>query len=669
MPKRQRKTVPALWYSEQSGMYLAPYDQKEDFDTLRSQHPRIKVCYINVWSILACLIEMFFPHKFETQGSDYYIVPSRTYKKPWEFKINNRYTVKWNGNGGLTCLGSELCGECFKQGQLRPYTCAQHVKCEHNSKQSNCDACIAKTLKGTWKEWVACYKDQTDLMSIARSSESRFNFECYECHHPFLISPKQIDMGHFCSFCASKILCTNDSCSSCFGKSFASSPRVGVWCQEKNGNVRPRDVFKHSNKQYWFKCDVCFHPFLCALNNITYGKFCPFCARKSLCLNDDCKQCFNNSFASCPNSKFWDKTVNGDVTPRQVAKHSGKRYGFHCPVCNHKFESTLNKYADIEDFCPYCANRVMCLKEECTLCYTHSMASHYRADCLDPNLNEGKIPREIHQKMSKQMYWWRCPECKHPFDMSLEKILLGHFCPFCAHQRHCNIDNCKMCQQVCDICLVRIAKHVTRISKYHCCTKCLRMAITNDPKDAPLKTHASVSMEQHFLCELQTCAEELLSKWATSWDTAVLPGLAFMPDYLYAFDHNGQVIVTKENCKTKLDITNISYMLQVEVMEINRAYHTAHRDPPDEVRKVQIRDLFNRHNINIGIVWVTVGPAQCQYGHVHDDDIFYEKTSDTGEYFVSDHRWDAFLARVEEVGQALKRLYDAKSNETILIGH
>ncbi len=42
MPKRQREAKPSLWYSAKSGMYLAPYDQRGDFDALRKVHPGIK---------------------------------------------------------------------------------------------------------------------------------------------------------------------------------------------------------------------------------------------------------------------------------------------------------------------------------------------------------------------------------------------------------------------------------------------------------------------------------------------------------------------------------------------------------------------------------------------------------------------------------------------------
>jgi hypothetical protein len=65
-----------------------------------------------------------------------------------------------------------------------------------------------------------------------------------------------------------------------FEKSFASHPKAKYW-SEKNGDVKPRDVFKSSGKKYWFNCGECNHEFESGLNNISGGKWCSNCVNKT----------------------------------------------------------------------------------------------------------------------------------------------------------------------------------------------------------------------------------------------------------------------------------------------------------------------------------------------------------------------------------------------------
>ena len=45
-----------------------------------------------------------------------------------------------------------------------------------------------------------------------------------------------------------------------FDRSFASHEKAKCW-SEKNGEVKPKDVYKGSSKKYWFDCDKCHHSF------------------------------------------------------------------------------------------------------------------------------------------------------------------------------------------------------------------------------------------------------------------------------------------------------------------------------------------------------------------------------------------------------------------------
>ena len=87
-----------------------------------------------------------------------------------------------------------------------------------------------------------------------------------------------------------------------FDRSFASHEKAKYW-SDKNGDVKPKDVYKGSHKKYWFDCDTCGHDFKIALSHTNEGKWCSYCANKKLCDNDNCKICFDKSVASHEKSK------------------------------------------------------------------------------------------------------------------------------------------------------------------------------------------------------------------------------------------------------------------------------------------------------------------------------------------------------------------------------
>jgi len=50
------------------------------------------------------------------------------------------------------------------------------------------------------------------------------------------------------------------------------------------------------------------------------------CSDKKLCDKEDCKKCFEKSFASHEKAKYWSN--KNELKPRQVFKSSGKKYFF-----------------------------------------------------------------------------------------------------------------------------------------------------------------------------------------------------------------------------------------------------------------------------------------------------------------------------------------------------
>lgn len=229
-----------------------------------------------------------------------------------------------------------------------------------------------------------------------------------------------------------------------FEKSFASNSKSEFWSSCKI--LLPRQVYKNSNKKFWFDCNKCYHEFECSLSKVNRdNRWCPYCANKKLCENVDCKTCFDKSFASHPKCVFW--STKNKLSVRNVFRNSNKSYWFHCKECDHTFETVLSRFIKMINNCLYCAipSQILCVDDKCKTCFEKSFASHPKSIYWSER-NESK-PRE-NFKGSHKKYWFNCNKCNHCFEQSLEKILnQNSWCPYCcsAPKTLCDNEDCKVC--------------------------------------------------------------------------------------------------------------------------------------------------------------------------------------------------------------------------------
>ena len=146
---------------------------------------------------------------------------------------------------------------------------------------------------------------------VALNSRKKFWFDCDKCHHSFEIILNSINQSNsWCGFCANKKLCQDNKCSLCFEKSFASHEN-SKHLHDKS--INPRTLFKNTKDKFWFKCNKCNHMFETRLNSINqFNKWCGYCSNppKKLCENNNCKSCFDKSFASHEKSIYWNIEKN-----------------------------------------------------------------------------------------------------------------------------------------------------------------------------------------------------------------------------------------------------------------------------------------------------------------------------------------------------------------------
>lgn len=237
-----------------------------------------------------------------------------------------------------------------------------------------------------------------------------------------------------------KVLCGEETCSTCLERSFAKHPRAVCW-SEKN-EKKPHEVLRCSNKKFLLDCEECGHELHVSLNNVHGDHWCVYCHGGKLCTSPSCNRCHERSFASHPMAINW--SFQNDKMPRDVCKRSDKKYWFDCRDCGHSFHVVL--YSVQKDkYCPFCSNQRLC-SEECHMCFEKSCASHERMKASWSPEN-ALMPRDVFLQSNKKIIF-DCIVCHHRHTTTPNGYCeRTGSCVYCANQRLCENEECASCFQ------------------------------------------------------------------------------------------------------------------------------------------------------------------------------------------------------------------------------
>jgi len=153
--------------------------------------------------------------------------------------------------------------------------CANKKLC----KNKNCSICLKKSFASHPKYIYWNKENKKTARESFKFSKDKIDFDCPDCNHVFSTPLKNVSSGHWCSYCANKILCKNKNCSICLQKSFASHPKYIYWNKENKKTAR--ESFKTSKDKIKFDCPDCNNTFSMHLQNITRGSWCSICKKKT----------------------------------------------------------------------------------------------------------------------------------------------------------------------------------------------------------------------------------------------------------------------------------------------------------------------------------------------------------------------------------------------------
>jgi len=261
----------------------------------------------------------------------------------------------------------------------------------------NCTKCSEKSFACHEKSIYWSTKNELQPNQVFKNCNSKFWFDCPECHHSFESVLSTIFNGSWCPYCSKppKQLCGKDDCNHCNNNSFASHEKAKYWNYELNGDIKPFNIFTTNRNKYYFNCGECGHIIHSVLSEITAkNRWCAYCSHSKLCDNKDCKKCFEASFESDAKVNMWS-AKNGDITPRQVFKSSGKKYWLKCNDCLQDFNVPLSRVIINCYFCPKCLNKTERKLYEKLLNIYKNLIFQYKPDWCKNKLTNRHLPYDF----------------------------------------------------------------------------------------------------------------------------------------------------------------------------------------------------------------------------------------------------------------------------------
>jgi hypothetical protein len=259
-----------------------------------------------------------------------------------------------------------------------------------------------------------------------------------------------------------------------------------------------------------------------------------------------------------------------------------------------------------------------------------------------------------------------CLNCSERSIVSINSLFNKSLvCRHCCTPLACGQEECKTCPPPCSICKIIDSIVIGRFKSPdgHMCRSCYIRS-----GNAPPNLRAKVSLEIYTFCELQRLAkgtphEYLWSDSPTAWDCAVLPGLAYKPDNIWAFGKDDHLFSTRG--AEKLNLGLIEHVIVMEVLEIGIEQHSKARSVPDAVREAEIRAVFEPHPVDF--LYVVI--AAYNHPTAHRDDQFFAKAVNSFEYHLVPSRKAAWTKRIKLVLQELENIFVKKWGVTVFIGN
>jgi len=176
-----------------------------------------------------------------------------------------------------------------------------------------------------------------------------------------------------------------------------------------------------SDKIVWWQCKK-GHEWQAAIKNRGLGRGCPYCAGKSVCVDNSLQTLYPEL------AKQWHPTKNRKLTPDDVTTGSRKKVWWQCKL-GHEWQATVTERRRGSG-CPYCSGKRVC-NDNSLQRLNPQLAKQWH-----PIKNGNLAPNNVTANSQKKV-WWQC-EKGHEWEATVDKRTNGRGCPFCSGKRLCS---------------------------------------------------------------------------------------------------------------------------------------------------------------------------------------------------------------------------------------
>lgn len=172
------------------------------------------------------------------------------------------------------------------------------------------------------------------------------------------------------------------------------------WHPSKNGALKPSDLSYGSAQRVWWQCTINpKHEWESTVTNRTAQggiKKCPICVGKVVTAETNLAICHPNIASE------WHPTKNGELTPADVTRASGKKVWWLCSVKpDHEWYAQVKNRTVLTSGCPFCeednkTRRHYELLYESAQTNADFLETFYKSLEISKNLSKQKLPEKLH---------------------------------------------------------------------------------------------------------------------------------------------------------------------------------------------------------------------------------------------------------------------------------
>ena len=185
------------------------------------------------------------------------------------------------------------------------------------------------------------------------------------------------------------------------------------WHPEKNGELRPADIWPNSNKKIWWQCGK-GHEWIATVSSRASGCGCPYCYGRYATKE-------NNLAAKYPELlEEWDRDKNNGLNPSEFTPHVGKKVWWLCRN-EHSWQATIYNRTKNRSGCPVCARNA---SRKYTIEDIQAIANKRGGKCLSKEFTNSRIKLKF------------CCKEGHIWETRGDAILYTNkWCPTCGRKR------------------------------------------------------------------------------------------------------------------------------------------------------------------------------------------------------------------------------------------